>query len=112
MSNENYPPLIRQVKNLAGFSLKLIKYLQEKSDDENNKTLLVSDKVYKERLEICKSCEKYDLNENRCFECGCYLAVKAKFILDDCPLNKWSMEEEDWEEAFKNIITDMEKNSK
>lgn len=112
MNDEKYPSFTQQVKNLAGFSLKLIKYLQEKSDDETNKTLLVSNDVYSERLDICKSCEKYDEKETKCFECGCYLPIKARFILDDCPLNKWDMKEEDWEEAFQKIITDMESDVK
>lgn len=108
MEQKKYPSIGEQVKNLAGFSFKLIKYLQEKGEDEENKTLVVSDKVYNERLQICKSCEKFDEEQNRCFECGCYLPVKAKFILDDCPLNKWTFEEKDWEEAFENILADME----
>ena len=108
MSEEqNYPSLIQQGKNLAQFSWKLIKYLQENNEDEQNKTLVVSDEIYNKRLEICKSCSKFDEKQNRCIECGCYLPAKAKFILDDCPLNKWTMSENEWESAFNNILKDM-----
>jgi len=108
--DQNYPSLIEQGKNLAKFSWKLIKYLQESTDGEENKNLIVSEKLYNERIEICKSCPKFDKNQDRCIECGCYLPVKAKFIIDDCPLNKWTMSEDDWENAFNNIISDINKN--
>ncbi len=104
---ESYPSLFQQTKNLAKFSWKLIKYLQEKSEDEENKSLLAPEEVYEKRMKICKKCPKYDEKQNRCIECGCYLPMKAKFALDDCPLNKWIMDEEDWEKVFDNIIKDM-----
>lgn len=102
-----YPSLLNQSKNLAKFSWRLIQYLQQQDDGEN-KNLMVSEKVYNDRLEVCKVCPKFDKDQTRCFECGCYLPVKAKFVLDDCPLNKWTMSEEEWESTFNNIIKDME----
>lgn len=105
MEDNNYPSIMEQSKNLAKFSWKLIQYLQQ--SDEENKSLMVSEKTYKDRLEVCQSCSKFDKEQNRCFECGCYLPVKAKFILDDCPLNKWAMEENEWESNFKDILNDM-----
>ena len=102
----NYPSLFDQGKNLAQFSWKLIQYLQQHGH-EDNKNLMVSDKVYNERMEICKSCPKYDKEQIRCFECGCYLSVKARFILNECPLDKWTMSEEEWESSLNNIINDI-----
>ena len=47
--------------------------------------------------------------ENECKECGCYVPMKAKMILDSCPLDKWtSVSESEWEERFSNIQKDME----
>lgn len=109
MSEEkNYPSFIDQSKNLAKFSLKLIKYLQENNDNEEKKSLIVSDEIYNKRMGICKSCPKFDEKQNRCTECGCFLPIKAKFILDDCPLDKWQMNEDEWEQTFKNILKDMD----
>lgn len=105
--SNNYPSLLQQGKNLAKFSWKFIKYLQENGDE----SLIVSDEIYNDRLETCKSCPKYDKEQSRCYECGCFLLAKAKFILEDCPLNKWtSINEEDWEASFNNIINDIDIN--
>lgn len=110
MNNEqNYPPLSQQVKNLAKFTFKLINYIQE---NEDHKSLISPDRVYNERIEICRSCEKYDKEQNRCFECGCYLPAKAKAIFEECPLNKWQTKEEDLLGVYETIINDMEENSK
>lgn len=110
MTDKNYPSLGNQVKNLAKFSLNLLNYLQN-NDNPNNKTLIVSDSVYNKRLEICKKCDKFDENQTRCYECGCFLPAKAKFVLDSCPLNKWSFDDSEWEEVFNNILNDMDENN-
>lgn len=90
--------------NLAKFSLKLIEYL---SKDEENDLLISSEKIYNNRLKICRSCSKFDKKNQECLECGCNIPDKAKFILDSCPLNKWTMSNEEWESIFQNIINDM-----
>lgn len=102
--------IIQQGKNLAQFSLNLIQYLQTNDNDEN-KALMVSDNVYNKRLEVCKKCDKFDENQTRCYECGCFVNVKAKFVLDSCPLNKWTFDDSEWEEIFNNILTDMDKSN-
>jgi len=104
MSKEkNYPSLPQQGKNLAGFAWEMINYIVK----NEQKVLFVSDKVYEERVSICKSCEKYDELENRCRECGCYVPAKAKIILDSCPLKKWEADSSDWEERFSDIQKDL-----
>lgn len=105
---QEYPSLLQQGKNLAKFSKDLIKYIQKNQD----KFLFVSDETYRERMTICKGCDKYDEFENRCKECGCFLPPKAKIILDSCPLNKWSADDAAWEEKFTNIVSEMEKDDK
>ena len=103
MSEKDYPSLIQQGKNLAGFTWELLNYITKNED----KVLFVSDEVYKERVSICRSCDKYDELENRCMECGCYVPTKAKIILDSCPLDKWGVDSSNWEEKFANIEKDM-----
>jgi hypothetical protein len=48
-------------------------------------TLAVDD--YERRLEICEGCERR--RGNRCLECGCNLAWKARGKAFACPLGKW-----------------------
>ena len=108
MSEEQkYPSLGEQAKNLAKYSWDLIKYVHE-----NNSTVLsVSDEVYRERMTICKSCDKYDEFDNRCRQCGCFLPPKAKMILDSCPLDKWKSDTNGWEEKFNEVIENLDNNS-
>jgi hypothetical protein len=107
MENKEYPSLLQQGKNLAKFSLNFLQYLQN-NDNEENKTLIASDNIYNKRIETCKGCDRYDNSQNRCYECGCFLSVKAKFVLESCPLNKWSFDDKEWEEVFNNILNDMD----
>ena len=103
MSEKDYPSLFQQGKNLAGFTWELLNYITKNED----KVLFVSDEVYKDRVSICRSCDRYDELENRCMECGCYVPGKAKIILDSCPLEKWDVDSTVWEEKFSNIQKDM-----
>lgn len=84
---EDYPSLIDQGKNLVKFSHKLINHIQKVSSSEES--LSISDEIYNQRIEVCKTCPKYDKEQHRCKECGCFLEVKAKFIFEECPLQKW-----------------------
>lgn len=106
MSEEKkYPSIGKQAKNLANFSWELVQYIQQ----NKNNVLFVSDDVYKERLTTCKSCDKYDELENRCTECGCYVPGKAKIILDSCPLEKWGVDKDSWDEKFNQITEELDK---
>ncbi len=42
-----------------------------------------------ERLEVCKSCNKYDLNLKICGKCGCFMPLKTALPFMCCPLKKW-----------------------
>jgi len=106
---ENYPSLVEQGKNLAKFSYRLIKHIQKVTSSEEKESLLVSDEIYNQRIEVCKTCSKYDEEQHRCKECGCLLAGKARFIFEECPLQKWQMTEKEWEETFDKIIEDIDK---
>lgn len=101
-----YPSLIQQGKNLAEFSFELIKNALETG------ALHVSEEVKNQRLEICRACDKYDPDQIRCTECGCFLEHKAEFSLDSCPLEKWGESNKDWiNEKFNTLIENMERNN-
>lgn len=109
MSEEkSYPSLFEQGKNLAKFSWKLLKHINEKISIDGIESLLVTTEIYNQRIEICKSCPKFDEKKIKCTECGCYLPVKAKVLFDDCPLDKWGMDDKEWEDIFENIVGDIE----
>jgi len=47
-------------------------------------------KIY--RLNICHSCELYDIKFNRCLSCGCFINIKTSWATEKCPLDKWGPE--------------------
>lgn len=54
----------------------------------------VDETEFEDRLAICREpCHLYLVlnKEERCTHesCGCYLAIKAGFATESCPLNKW-----------------------
>ena len=73
-----YPSLIQQAKNLAQFTSDVV-------NDPNK----VDDAVYEQRLDVCKSCNFYDVEQNRCMQCGCWLNYKARYSAGQCPIGKW-----------------------
>ena len=82
-----YPSLGEQVKNLAKFTVDVVK--DQVIGSETNTTLYASDTVYEQRLDTCKGCEYYDVEQNRCRHCGCWLKYKARFKEGHCPIEKW-----------------------
>lgn len=45
--------------------------------------------LYTKRIKVCDECE-YKNPVGICNKCGCVLAIKARFKIFKCPLNKWS----------------------
>ena len=101
------PNLVEKGKNLAKFSWQLINYIQKNYE----KALVVDDEEYKERITICRECDKFREVQNECAECGCYLPAKARVVLDSCPLRKWKSKDEEWftKEKFDDIMEDIDK---
>ena len=51
-----------------------------------------SEKLYKHRLQECDGCDRRE--DTRCLECGCFIPTKAKWASGDCPIGKWTKEED------------------
>jgi len=49
----------------------------------------VDDDLYNQRIEICKGCEFFNAESDRCKKCGCFLKIKASWNSEKCPLDKW-----------------------
>jgi len=44
---------------------------------------------YKERLEVCNTCEYRSKARCTHLDCGCFLSIKAWWASETCPLKKW-----------------------
>ena len=49
-----------------------------------------SKELYDERVLTCLACKYYDANKDECLVCGCPVEVKASWITESCPKNKWN----------------------
>ena len=49
----------------------------------------VDKKIYKERLDICRGCDKYIKLTGNCSVCLCFVRVKASIGIMSCPLELW-----------------------
>ena len=100
MTENQYPPLDEQGKNLARFAFDLIKTIFK------GEPIYVSEEVVNARMKICRECDKYDRENIRCYECGCMLEQKTKFALDSCPLEKWDVDDSSWMDGeYKKYLT-------
>ena len=55
----------------------------------NNKPVLISDIDRDKRLEICGTCEHYNIEKKRCSICGCKMSIKVALSSEKCPNGKW-----------------------
>lgn len=96
----DYPSIPEQGKNLAKFTYQVLK----KAMSGDN--LLVSEKVYQQRMSICRKCEYFDKSQLRCKHCGCFLQQKARVALDSCPIHKWKEVDDSWdEEEYEQLVS-------
>ena len=72
----------RLLKQIKGFLRSM--FLNIKSGFKN-----VSHKEYIERYNICKGCWHFDRKKIKCKDCGCYIKVKARLKIEDCPQGYW-----------------------
>jgi predicted transcriptional regulator YdeE len=54
----------------------------------------VSNKIYKKRIDICKSCEHYFKITGQCKKCLCFMKIKTRISAMECPEQKWLKTEE------------------
>jgi len=89
MSDEklSYPSLRKQAENLG---ISLSKLLMRAL---NGDRVRASREVSAERYKICQGCEKYDLKQDRCVECGCVARFKVMPGYESCPIGKWTEDE-------------------
>ena len=86
-----FPTLFEQFNNLRESFHHNFTYLVSK-EYRQEQDLMVSKEVFQERLTICKGCDRFDKDQTRCMECGCFLMIKARLAPEFCPLGKWKDE--------------------
>lgn len=77
------PTKLQMAKNLGNSIVRNIKSVAA------GNPLKISDEESSIRLEICKSCEFFNANAQRCNKCGCNMAVKTYLKAEKCPVGKW-----------------------
>jgi hypothetical protein len=55
-------------------------------------------KISEERLDICRVCEYFDEERNKCKNCGCFMDFKTMIPFEKCPIGKWGKVEKEKEE--------------
>lgn len=53
------------------------------------KSQKVSEELFAERIEICRSCEFFMEKTSQCKKCFCFMNAKAKLPHSFCPEHKW-----------------------
>ena len=51
--------------------------------------MIVEQKISKERLDICRSCQYLIPITYTCKKCGCFMIVKSKLENSVCPIGRW-----------------------
>jgi hypothetical protein len=83
MSNNEFPSLFQQARNLANELVETAKRAQRRLP------IIVPEEVGSQRLALCDSCEFLNREKFRCTKCGCFMKTKTQFAGAKCPENKW-----------------------
>lgn len=78
-----YPSMFQQARGLAKDLWKTGK------NAVRGLPVLVSAEEGFNRLELCRFCDKFDRETERCKECGCFMKTKTQLATASCPLGKW-----------------------
>jgi hypothetical protein len=82
-SNKKYPSNFQMAKNLASSVLQNVKSVAQGND------ISLPDDIINKRKSICSSCDFYDKGQQRCYKCGCNMAIKTYLRASTCTIGKW-----------------------
>ncbi|NBO98659.1 MAG: hypothetical protein EBU90_00760 [Proteobacteria bacterium] len=77
------PSLPKMVTNAAQAVVRNVQSVAAGND------LRLSSDEANSRLSVCKGCEFFDKNQERCGKCGCFMALKTYLKAERCPVGKW-----------------------
>jgi len=78
-NNQALPSKTQMLKNFASAT----------KDHVQNGMVKAENDLQQQRLDICKGCEFYIPEQDRCGKCGCYLKSKSAWKSAKCPIGKW-----------------------
>ncbi len=92
MEEKNLPELIDE--NQYPDFWQQIKSFQEFAKDVGQGAIkgngfLATQEEQENRLNICNECPHFNLDQKRCYKCGCFMEHKIKFTNSKCPISKW-----------------------
>lgn len=77
------PPLSEQAANLAGAAARAAGQLIRGGP------VLVSAEEAERRIAVCRACNLFNAEQERCRRCGCYVNIKDRLFSERCPEGKW-----------------------
>jgi hypothetical protein len=82
-SQAAYPSTTQMAKNLTKSVVNNVKSVL------SGNSLKLSDTEATARLSICRGCDFFNANDERCLKCGCQMAIKTYLRAEKCPIGKW-----------------------
>lgn len=86
LQSSNKPTMPSLPKMAANAAQAVVRNVQ--SVAAGNDLRLSSDEA-NARLTVCRGCEFFDKNQERCGKCGCFMALKTYLKAERCPVGKW-----------------------
>jgi len=80
----HYPPILEQAEN---FLKAMGRLAYHKLVRQTN--VLVCTDTYEKRYAVCRKCDIFDPDPDRCRKCGCWRSFKIFLKTERCPLDKW-----------------------
>ncbi|MDH3377070.1 MAG: DUF6171 family protein [Gammaproteobacteria bacterium] len=53
--------------------------------------VIVPRSTYKERYDICNSCDSFEQLTKQCRECACFMPLKTRMNITACPRGFWGL---------------------
>ena len=73
------PGILRTVSNFLGAAVQHVRTGMHRTPEAERLA----------RLQVCEGCDRQ--KGGRCLECNCYIAVKAAWAEQECPLGRWEL---------------------
>lgn len=83
IDSRQYPDFWQQIENFKKFTMDV------GQTAVNHNSVMVSPEDFESRMQICRECPEFNVEQKRCYLCGCYMEFKAKFTASNCPASKW-----------------------
>jgi len=83
IDSKQYPDFWQQIESFKKFTMDV------GQTAVTHNSIMVSPEDFESRMQTCKECPEFNPEQKRCYLCGCYMELKAKFTASTCPASKW-----------------------